>query len=75
MSIIAKINNCYCQVFPYINFLIKLVSIILKFTRHINKGIAQHSHITEQRTKTMKKLLNFIFPYFLASFFTTSPII
>ena len=69
---IGKINNCYCQIFPHTDFLIKPFLILLKPTRSINKWIGWH--ITKEREKHIKNDQILSLHLFLASFFTRRPI-
>ena len=54
MSIIAIINNCYCQIFPYINYLINLVLILLYSHDTLNKGQHKMANIV-MRAKSFLK--------------------
>ena len=64
---IGKINNCYCQIFPHTDFLIKPFLILLKPTRSINKRVGWH--ITKEREKTHKKWPNLIFEFIFSLIF------
>ena len=54
VSIIAIINNCYCQIFPYINYLINLVLILLYSHDTLNKGQHKMANIV-MRAKSFLK--------------------
>ena len=62
---IAKVF--YCQIFPYMNFLLNLFWYFWNLQEALNKGIGQH--ITEVRAKTLKKWANLIFAYVFSLIF------
>ena len=60
-------NNCYCHIFLYINFLIKFVLILLRSTRFIKKKELDNIVIWQERgPKHSKKRPNLAFAYILS---------